>query len=418
MKILVVNCGSSSLKYELFAMPAERSLARGVVERIGPALPEPARLRHEVVGGPTVERIVDVTDHAAALDQVCTVLTDPRHGVLESPDEIAAVGHRVVHGGEAFAASVRIDAAVLAAIQACSHLAPLHNPPNLRGIAACLERWPTRPQVAVFDTAFHRSLPAHAYTYALPQEVCAAHAVRRYGFHGTSHRYVADCAAQRLEAAGLPRPQQRLITGHLGNGCSMAAVQGGQCRDTSMGFTPLEGLVMGTRAGDLDPAVLLYLSERHRATPAELDDLLNKRSGLLGLSGLSSDVRDLLAAAQQGHRRARLALDVFCYRVRKYIGAYTAALGGLDALIFTGGIGETSAPLRAQICHSLAFLGLAVDPARNADPPPDGDISDPSAAARIFVIPTHEELLIARDTAGVVAESEAARQAARPLGEG
>lgn len=404
MPVLVVNCGSSSLKYELFAPDGERSLGRGLIERIG----RPnggSRLRHERAGGVSLERAATVPDHAAAVDLMCATLVDPVAGGVSDLSDLKAVGHRVVHGGTRFTEAVWIDAAVLAEVERCVPLAPLHNPPNLAGIRACQQRLPGVPQVAVFDTAFHQTLPPAAYTYALPQELCRTYGLRRYGFHGSSHRYVSERALAWLAARGVAPADSRLVTCHLGNGCSLAAIRGGRSCETSMGFTPLEGLVMGTRAGDFDPALVGFLSERRGDSPAELDNLFNARSGLLGLSGLSHDVRDLLAAAAAGHRRARLALDVFCDRVRQYIGAYVAVLGGLDALVFTGGIGERSAPVRAQILAGLEFLGLRLEPGRNERPGPAGVISAPDSRAGILVIPTEEERVIAREVVRLLTNS-------------
>ena len=340
-------------------------------------------------------------DHGVAFRHAMEALTDTDHGVIGSPAEIAAVGHRVVHGGEKFAEAAVIDDEVQRAIEQFADLAPLHNPPNLTGIRACKELLPEVMQVAVFDTAFHQTMPPHAYLYGLPFEIYRDHRVRRYGFHGTSHRYVTLRAAQLLATRGVPENEQRIVTCHLGNGCSMTAVRGGKSVDCTLGMTPLEGLLMGTRCGDLDPAIVIFLMERLGLDTDQVDDLLNKQSGLLGVSGVGSDIRDVHKAADAGNRRAALALEIFCYRVRKYIGAYSAVLGGLDALVFTGGIGENDGRIRARSVEGLEHLGLSIDAARNEAPQFEDDIASvglPAAAAEILVIRTDEELMIARDT--------------------
>jgi acetate kinase len=348
---------------------------------------------------------VAMPDHRVAIGKVVDLLLSPEHGALSSLDEIAAVGHRVVHGGERFAASVRIDDEVTAVVEKCCDLAPLHNPPNLVGIRACQELMPDTSQVAVFDTAFHQSVPRQAYLYGLPYEYYERYGIRRYGFHGTSHRYVTLEATRYLSSRGIAPEDQKIVTCHLGNGCSMAAVSGGRSIDTTMGFTPLEGLLMGTRCGDIDAAVPLFLMEQEGLGPEDMDQLLNKRSGLRGVSGVSNDLRDVSAAAAGGNDRAAAAIEVFCYRVRKYTGGFAAALGGLHALVFTAGIGEHSAQVRGAACADLGFLGLRIDPARNdAARGPDActDISTDDAPARVLVIPTNEELMIARDTRQVI----------------
>ncbi|MGD8237290.1 MAG: acetate kinase [Armatimonadota bacterium] len=404
MKVLVLNCGSSSVKYELFESDPERSLADGVAERVGAG--SGSALHHRV--GDAVETTAEVAmpEHRAAIGELVAALTSGEGAVLESLDEVGAVGHRVVHGGEGFSGAVLIDEAVIEAIEECCELAPLHNPPNLVGIRACQDLMPGTPQVAVFDTAFHQTIPRRAHLYGLPYDYYEKYGLRRYGFHGTSHRYVTLEAADVLRERGPAPEQQRIVTCHLGNGCSMAAVRGGESMDTTMGFTPLEGLLMGTRCGDLDATVPLFLMEREGLGTDDLDDLLNKSSGLLGLSGVSNDLRDVLDAADDGNDRAGAAIDVFCYRVRKYIGAYAACLGGLDAIVFTAGIGEGSPRVRAESCSGLEFLGIAIDPARNeAAVRPDKpiDISEETASGAVLVVPTDEELMIARDTAGVLA---------------
>lgn len=394
-RVLVLNCGSSSIKYKLFAMPEGRVLAGGLVERIG--TPE-SRCRHEDAAG---ERTVEapVTDHPEGLALMMTMLSGGAAPALADRSVLTAVGHRVVHGGDRFTGAVPVTDDVVAAVDAFADLAPLHNPPNLAGIRAATALFPGVPQVACFDTAFHGTLPEHAYLYALPYDLYTDHRIRRYGFHGTSHRYVARrCAA----LMGRPPDALNAITCHLGNGCSITAVQGGRSVDTSMGLTPLEGLVMGTRSGDIDPAIIFHLAEQPAFGSLQaINELLNRQSGLVGLSGLSNDVRVLLAAARDGHRRATLALEVFTYRVKKYIGAYTAVLPGLDALVFTGGIGEHAPVVRRMILDGLdRSLGIAVDPGRNdaAAGGTDAEISGPDARVRVFVIPTDEERAIAIDT--------------------
>jgi acetate kinase len=378
MKVLVLNSGSSTLKYQLFetslelmAANQDRMLTRGIVDRIGDA----------------------VADHTAAVGIALRRLTDGPVGNLE---EIQAVGHRIVHGGDYFSQPVRIDDSVVERIRECAVLAPLHNPPNLSTYEACRERMPGAAHVAVFDTAFHQTLAPAAYTYGLPYEVCARYKVRRYGFHGTSHRYVALRFAQ---IRSRPLEEFKLVTCHLGNGCSMCAIDRGRSIDTSMGLTPLEGLLMGTRAGDTDLGAALYLMQWEKLDTGQMDALLNHSSGLAGISGVSNDMRTLLESAGQGNPRAQLAIDVFCYRIRKYIGAYFAALNGADAVVFTAGIGENAPAIRAQACESLDALGIRIDPARNASARGvEAEISAAGAATGVWVIPTNEELLIGRDT--------------------
>jgi acetate kinase len=406
VNILVLNAGSSTVKFQLVSTDRERMttdaderLARGQVERIGGA----AIFTYHAEGEP-VTGTAPMRDHRAAVDHILGWIADDRSRVpIGSIGEIEAVGHRVVHGGERFVHSVRIDDEVLRGIEANIDLAPLHNPHNLRGIQATRAALGAGvPQVAVFDTAFHHTLPEHAYLYAIPYSLYRRYRLRRYGFHGTSHRYVAF----RYRAlTGRTREQTRIITLHLGNGASACAIDRGDSVDTSMGFTPLEGLVMGTRSGDLDPAILDYLASKEGLTLPEIESLLNKQSGLLGISGLTNDMRDLLAEAEEhDDRRARLAIDLFCYRIRKYIGAYLAALGGADAIVFTGGIGENASPIRAQVCRGLEWAGLTLDEARNGEVARgrEGLISTDGSRLKAWVIPTDEELLIARDTFRVV----------------
>jgi len=406
VNVLVINCGSSSLKYELYDMTTETSLANGLCERLGT---DGANIEHERADGVVYEADVAMPDHRVAIGQAVEALTSPEHGVIGSLDEIGAVGHRVVHGAEEFAQSVRIDEQVEDAIDRFSGLAPLHNPPNLLGIRAARELLPHVAHVAVFDTAFHQSMPRHAYIYGLPWEMYAEHGIRRYGFHGTSHRYVSLRAGQFLAERAIPVADQKIVTCHLGNGCSMAAVKGGRSIDTTMGYTPLEGLVMGTRCGDLDPAIVLYLAQDLGMTLDEIDHMLQKQSGLAGLSGVGNDMRDIQKAGAAGDERARLTLDLFAYRVRKYIGAYAAVMGGLDCVVFTGGIGENDYLQRRWCVQGLEFLGIVEDPQKNLPKSElvftDGiaDIGADDARGCLLVIETDEELMIARDTVEVLA---------------
>ncbi|NLJ34846.1 MAG: acetate kinase [candidate division WS1 bacterium] len=405
MIVLVVNCGSSSVKYELFDTTTEKSLASGAADRVGVNGGTQAILQHRPASGTAFETQRSMKDHETAMELILEALCHPEHGVISSLNEIQAVGHRVVHGGEKFAASMLIDEYVIAGVEEVAELAPLHNPANLVGIRACMHALPGVSQVAVFDTAFHQTIERRAYLYGLPYEMYEKHGMRRYGFHGTSHRYVSLVAGRLLTEAGVPADEQCIITVHLGNGCSMSAVKGGKSVDTTMGLTPLEGLLMGTRCGDLDPAIVPMLHDKFGMTPAEADAMLNKECGLLGVSGVSSDMRDLLVAAEEGNERAAAAIELFCYRVKKYIGAYSAALGGLHAVVFTAGIGENSSPIRAKCVENMAYLGINIDEDSNntVTSQPDGvDISRPETSVRVYVIPTDEELLIARDTASLV----------------
>lgn len=397
MKVLVVNCGSSSLKYQLFDMKDESVLAKGLVERIGI---EGSILNHQPAGKAKVPLTADIKNHTTAIKMVLEALVDPEHGVLKDINEIDAIGHRVVHGAEKFSDSVLITPAVMAALEEFVELAPLHNPPNISGINACSAILPNVPQVGVFDTAFHQTMPQYAFLYGLPYEAYKKFGVRRYGFHGTSHKFVSQRAAEMM---GNHMTSLRIITCHLGNGASITAVKNGKSIDTSMGFTPLEGLVMGTRCGDIDPAIPPYLMRKEGMTPEAVDNYLNKQSGVLGLSGLSSDFRDLEEAADKGNERAQLAIDVFAYTVRKYIGSYTAAMGGVDAIVFTAGLGENSPRMRDQICNGLEFLGTRIDPAKNDLRGKEQEISAEGSKVKIFVIPTNEELMIARDAKTICA---------------
>ncbi len=407
MKVLVLNCGSSSVKYQLIDPERRLALARGVVERIGMS---GAVLTHRKGEEPPVKLVGEILDHIAAVEYVLSILVAPNHGVLSKKEEVDAVGHRVVHGGEEFHASVLITNEVLQRIRACIDLAPLHNPHNLRGIEASRRLLPGVPQVAVFDTAFHQKMPKYAYIYGIPYVLYRRYGIRRYGFHGTSHLFVSQRLCQLMDR---PASDLKAITIHLGNGCSMAAIDRGVSVDTTMGFTPLEGLLMGTRSGDLDPAVILHIMAREELTLADANSLLNKHSGLMGISGVSSDMREVISAAEEGNRQAQLALDMFCYRIKKYIGAYAAAMGGLDAIAFTGGIGENASVVRQKSCDGLAFLGIEIDPAANeAADGKEARIGHPGSPVEVFVIPTNEELVIALDTMQIVRSRRDAEAAA------
>ncbi|AKL95518.1 acetate kinase AckA [Clostridium aceticum] len=396
MKVLVMNCGSSSLKYQLINMENEELLAKGIAERIGI---EGSFVKHETTGKEKVVIEEPLNDHKAAIKIVVDALTNSEYGAIASMEEITAVGHRVVHGGDKFSSSVIIDEKVQKAIEECAELAPLHNPPNLMGINACKEILPEAPMVAVFDTAFHQTMPATSYMYALPYELYEKYKVRRYGFHGTSHKYVSDRAAEML---GKPLEDLKVVTCHLGNGASIAAVKHGQSVDTSMGFTPLEGLAMGTRCGDLDPAIIDYWMNKENLTIAEATNAMNKKSGVLGVSGISSDFRDIEEAAEKGNERAQLALDLYYQRVKKYIGAYAAEMGGVDAVVFTAGLGENSFIARKEICKGLEFLGIKIDDEKNNVRGKETVVSTGDAAVKVLLIPTNEELVIARDTKNLV----------------
>ncbi|MCI8839565.1 MAG: acetate kinase [Oscillospiraceae bacterium] len=397
MKVLVINAGSSSLKYQLLDTGSQNVLAKGLCERIG----IDGKFTYKAPGKAVVDaRDVAMPTHSEAIQTVLNALVDPENGVIASMKEIDAVGHRVVHGGETFAHSVRIDGQVLSAMEACVPLAPLHNPANILGVKACSAvMGPNVPQVAVFDTAFHQTMPPVAYTYALPYEYYQQDKVRRYGFHGTSHKYVTQRAADML---GKPIESLKLISCHLGNGSSVAAVAGGKSVDTSMGFTPLAGVPMGTRSGDLDAGILEYLMNKHGMDIKEMLNVLNKKSGVQGLSGVSSDFRDLCAARDAGNGRAALALDLFNYGVKKYIGAYAAAMGGVDAVIFTAGVGENDAAQRMAIASGLEFMGIKMDPDANSVRGKEAIISAIDSKVKVLLIPTNEELMIALETAALV----------------
>lgn len=396
MKVFVLNCGSSSVKYQLFNMDDESVMAKGLVERIGS---DDAILTHRPTGRQSVKQISTILDHTTAITRVLSVLTHAEHGVIRHVSEIGAVGHRVVHGGEAFTGSVLITEEVKKALHDCIDLAPLHNPPNLTGIAAAEALMPGVPQVAVFDTSFHSTMPRHAFLYPIPYVLYERHKVRRYGFHGTSHRYVVQRAAEIL---GRPLEELKIISCHLGSGASIAAVKHGKSIDTSMGFTPLEGLVMGTRSGDVDPGVILFVMDREELTLVEANAMLNKHSGLVGLSGMGSDMREIEDEMAKGNARAKDAFDVYEYRIRKYIGAYAAAMNGVDAIIFTAGVGENSPLLRQRVCEGLSFLGVKIDPVKNDMKGKEADISAEGSAVKVLVVPTNEELVIARDTMTIV----------------
>ena len=396
MNVLVINCGSSSLKFQLINSESEEVLAKGLCERIG----IDGSLTYQPAGGEKVKSDKAMPTHTEAIQFVIDALTDPETGVVKSLDEIGAVGHRVVHGGEKFASSVVITDEVKKAIEECNDLAPLHNPANLIGINACQELMPGTPMVAVFDTAFHKTMPEKAYMYGLPYEYYDKYKVRRYGFHGTSHSFVSKRAA---ELVGKPYDQVKTIVCHLGNGASICAVENGKSVDTSMGLTPLEGLVMGTRSGDIDPAILEFIAKKEDLDIAGLMTMLNKKSGVYGLSNnLSSDFRDLDAAASEGNKPAKIALEVFAYRVAKYVGSYVAAMNGVDVIAFTAGIGENSGSMRADVIKYLGYLGITLDEEANGKRGEEIAISTPDSKVKVLVIPTNEELAIARETVALV----------------
>ncbi len=396
MKVLVINCGSSSLKYQVFDMQTETVLAKGNVERIGI---DGAFLKYRRGDEDTITVEAEIPNHEVAIQLVFAALTNESYGVLKSAAEIEAVGHRVVHAGEKYASSVVIDDDVMAALRECIELAPLHNPPNIVGIEAAQKLMPNVKHVAVFDTAFHQTMPDYAYMYALPYELYEQYRVRRYGFHGTSHKYVAERAAAIL---GRPLSELKIITCHLGNGASVTAVNCGKSVDTSMGFTPLEGLIMGTRSGDVDPAVITFIQDKEGLASEQVNNLLNKQSGVFGVSGVSSDFRSLEEASEAGNKRAALAMEMFAYRVRKYIGAYAAAMGGVDAIVFTAGLGENSPSMRQNICAGLEFLGVKPDAEKNNARGKEVDFSANGAKVHTLLVPTNEELMIARDTVALV----------------
>ncbi len=397
MNVLVINCGSSSLKYQLIASDTEEVLAKGLCERIGI---DGSMITHTPAGGDKVTTEVPMADHTDAVRYVIEKLTDANVGVIKSLDEIDAVGHRIVHGGEKFASSVVIDDEVMKAIEECNDLAPLHNPANLIGINSCKAIMPNVPMVAVFDTAFHQTMPKKAYLYGLPLEYYEKYKVRRYGFHGTSHDFVSKRAAEML---GKNRDDLKIIVCHLGNGASISAVDHGKSVDTSMGLTPLEGLIMGTRCGDIDPAIVGFLAEKENMTAEEVISVCNKKSGVLGLSGgISSDSRDLEAAAAEGNQKAIDAIEAYNYRVAKYIGAYAAAMQGVDVIAFTAGIGENNQTLRTGVCNYLGWLGTTIDPEKNKLRGEEVILSKETDKVQVLIVPTNEELAIARETVRLV----------------
>lgn len=396
MKVLVINAGSSSLKYKLIDMDTEAVMAKGLCERIGI---DGSKLTHTPENCDKVVIEKDMPNHSVAIKLVLDALTDKDHGVIADMSEISAVGHRLVHGGEFFSGSVLITGEVKKAVEECNPLAPLHNPANLTGVAACEEAMPGVPNVGVFDTAFHQTMPSKSYMYGIPYEYYEKYKIRRYGFHGTSHNYVSHKVAELI---GKPIEELKIITCHLGNGSSIAAVDGGKVVDTSMGLTPLEGLVMGTRSGSIDPAIIPFLAKNEGLTVDEIDSILNKKSGVLGISGVSSDFRDLSAAAEEGNERAALALEMFVHSVKGYIGRYASIMGGVDVITFAGGVGENDIATRAKILEGHEFMGVKIDEAKNKVRGVDAEISADDSKIKVFVVPTDEELTIARDTKKII----------------
>ena len=396
MKILVINAGSSSVKYQLIDMENDALLAKGLCDRIGI---EGGNFKHQVEGREDYKIQIQMANHGEAIQLVVKTLTDPKLGVISSLSEIGAVGHRVLHGGEKFSGAVKVDDKVIAAIEECCELGPLHNPHNLTGIRACEAIMPGVPQVAVFDTGFHQTMPDYAYLYALPYEYYEKYKIRRYGFHGTSHRYVTLRAAAML---GKKPEEINIVTCHLGNGSSITAVKGGKCLDTTMGVTPLEGIIMGTRCGSIDPAIVPLLMKKENLTPDQMDTIMNKKSGILGVTGgVTSDNRDIENGAKQGNKRYQLVESMLCHQLTKYIGGFAAAMGGMDAVVFTGGIGENNPQYRTRVAEKLAFMGVKIDEEKNAFAKRNGkevDLSAPGASVKMLVIPTNEELMIAKDT--------------------
>ncbi|MCL2099594.1 MAG: acetate kinase [Oscillospiraceae bacterium] len=403
MYVLVVNAGSSSVKYQLFDTNTNEVPAKGLAERIG----IDGRLIHKVPSKPDFISEDPLPDHSRAIKSIVEALTHSEHGVLKSMNEIGAIGHRVVHGGPYFTQSTLVTPDAIKEVENCRELAPLHNGAALMGIEGCTNAMPNTPQVLVFDTAFHQTMPKHAYYYPIPKELCEKYKIRRYGFHGTSHYYVSNLANEALAALGKDPQKTKIVTCHLGNGSSIAAVKGGKVYDTSMGLTPLEGIIMGSRTGSIDPAVVPFIMEKEGLSPAEVSDFLNKQCGLLGVSGISSDMREVSAAKAAGDENAVLALDILCYGIKKYIGSYAAAMGGLDAVVFTAGIGENNpGGIRENTLEGLEFLGIKINPKKNLEVNKSKeaviDISDDSSAVKIYVIPTNEELVIASDTRRIV----------------
>jgi len=397
MKIIVLNCGSSSIKYQLFDMTRKEVLARGIVEKIGL---HGSFIKNERFDGDKVKLEGEILDYQQGIEYVLGILVSDKHGCLKGFDEIDAVGHRVVHGGETFNSSVLITPEVIQKMKECIDLAPLHNPPNLKGIAAMQELLPNVPQVGVFDTAFHQSMPAYAYMYAIPYSLYKKYSIRRYGFHGTSHRYVSRRACEIL---GMDYNATRIITCHLGNGASVAAVKNGKVVDTSMGLTPVEGLIMGTRCGDMDLGAFIHIMKKEELSISTANALINKHSGVLGISGVSSDMREVEKAAEEKDERAILALEMYHYRIRKYIGAYAASMGGVDIIVFTGGVGENADSTRAEVCRDFEYLGLEFDKEKNRDVRGKEQlISTPESKVKVLIVPTNEELVIAQDTEEIV----------------
>lgn len=396
MKVLVINCGSSSLKYKLFNMEDESILATGLVERIKL---EGSVLKHEPFGKGKVKINAEIPDHEVAIKMMLDALTHPDYGVIEDLTEISAVGHRIVHGGEKFTGSVKITDEVIKCLKECIELAPLHNPPNILGIEAVKKQIPSVPMVGVFDTAFHQTIPQKAFIYGIPYEYYENKGLRKYGFHGTSHQYVSQRAAEILNK---PIKELKIVTCHLGNGVSLTAVKGGKSVDTTLGFSTVPGVIMGTRCGDVDPVLITYLMEKENLGYEQINDILHKKSGLLGISGVSSDMRDIEEAAEKGNKRAQLALEMFEYMVIKYIGAYAAAMNGLDAVVFTAGIGENAIQLRKNVCEGLKFLDIEIDDEKNNVRGKEIDISKQNSKVKVLVIPTNEELMIARETKALV----------------
>lgn len=395
MIIFVLNCGSSSVKYKLYDMRDESVMAEGKVERVGQ---DNAVITHQSTGKEEVSKTMPILEHTTAIRECLNLLTDPEHGSIKSVDEIDAVGHRVVHGGESFSDSVLINERTKEILESLSDLAPLHNPANLMGIRAAEKIMPKTPQVAVFDTAFHSTIPPHAFLYAIPYTVYQRHKVRRYGFHGTSHKYVSQRTAELM---GKNIEDLKIITCHLGNGASIAAVQGGKSVDTSMGFTPLEGLMMGTRSGDIDPGAIFYIMKKEELNLHEIDSMLNKHSGLYGIAGVS-DMRDIEKGIAEDDRLCKVAFDIFINRILKYVGAYTASMNGVDAIVFTAGIGENTPSVRDAVCRNLEYLGVKIDPELNNHRGEDLEISTPDSKVKVFVVGTDEEVVIARDTVALL----------------
>jgi acetate kinase len=397
MKILVLNCGSSSIKYKLFEMESKEVIAQGGIEKIGM---KGSFLKLTLPDGQKVMLEGEILEHRAGIEYILGVLLSEKYGCIKTIDEIKAVGHRVVHGGERFNSSVLITDEVIDMLNECIELAPLHNPPNLKGIYAIQELLPGTPQVGVFDTAFHQTMPVYAYMYGLPYSLYEKYGIRRYGFHGTSHRYVSRRACEFL---GVPYEDQRIITAHIGNGGSVTAIKNGKSIDTSMGMTPVEGLIMGTRSGDIDPGVISYIMEKENMGTKGISTLLNKFSGMLGISGVSSDMREIEEAIEGGNKRAIMALKTYCYRIKKYVGSYAAALGGVDILVFTGGVGENQASARKAVCENMEYMGIELDEELNYSArSKEVVISKPTSKVKVLIIPTDEELTIAKDTVEIL----------------